>query len=82
MNPNSRKYFDPNKGCTYNSKCNMCKCKIYVPEMIQTIYHGKHNYTNIPHNDPQKNIVSVYHIHLGALCINCWEKYKDRKNNE
>jgi len=71
VNPNTAKYFDENKGCTLNEKCAECSRLIYVPERIETMYHGKFNMHN-RHN----KVMSVCHKEKGNICHDCWKKEK------
>jgi hypothetical protein len=67
MNPNERKYYDEDKGCTLNSDCSICNKRIWCQEGIGTVYHGKQYIAN----KPPHRVMSVV-TNDGLMCYECY----------
>lgn len=61
------------QGAPCNSECKLCSIKIWKRVGTHTLYHGKKYY------DLNDKVQSVVHIDFGALCTECFEKEKDRR---
>jgi len=77
INPNSLKYFDEKKGCTFNHQCPKCKKLTWMSERVQTIFHGKRFFRNT-YDNPYP--VGVCTLDGEVWCWKCWEK--EGKDNE
>lgn len=60
-NPNSMKYFDADKGMTYNNKCPNCETPTWSQESIHTCYEGKHYIKNKSNGDGTYDTVGILH---------------------
>lgn len=82
-NPNSFKYFDPERGMTYNKKCPNCGCDTFASERVETCYEGKLYLTNkINKKTKKSDVVGVLHwdsdeSQSGIWCGICYDKTFD-----
>lgn len=85
FNPNSMKYFDADRGMTYNHECPSCQCATFAPERIDTCYEGKRYSMNKPEKDGTYKIVGVLHYSPnleksnGVWCETCYVRDVEKK---
>jgi len=69
---NSERFYNKDKGSTYNCKCAKCGKDCYKPEREQDEYHGRKFF-----EENTMRVVCVLHENFGTLCNNCYEKNKN-----